>query len=113
MTGHGLWKGAMVGCVAGHTIHKGQRYRAEQQRAQETRQVSRHPPVRRLTGDIRPAHLSSRHHSRPRGKPDGRKSKAPTDDEIAQTAESALPPKKPPAPSVKRRSRRSIKRGLA
>jgi hypothetical protein len=70
-------------------------------------------PVRRLTGDIRPAHLSSRHHSRPRGKPDGRKSKAPTDDEIAQTAESALPPKKPPAPSVKRRSRRSIKRGLA
>jgi hypothetical protein len=36
-------------------------------------------------------------------KPDGRKSKAPADDAIARDDGSALPPKKPPAPSVKRR----------
>jgi hypothetical protein len=36
-------------------------------------------------------------------KPDGRKSKAPADDMITRDDASVLPPKKPPAPSVKRR----------
>jgi hypothetical protein len=44
MTGHGGLKGAVVGCITGYTIHKGQRHRAEQQRARETRQVSRQAP---------------------------------------------------------------------
>jgi hypothetical protein len=36
-------------------------------------------------------------------KPDGRKSKAPADDAIVRDDGSALPPKKPPAPSPKHR----------
>jgi hypothetical protein len=45
-------------------------------------------------------------------KPDGRKSKAPAEDAIARDDGSVLPPKKPPAPSVKRRGplrRRRVK----
>jgi hypothetical protein len=41
-------------------------------------------------------------------KPDGRKSKTPADvrGTIVEAPESALPPKKPPAPSAKQRWRR-------
>jgi hypothetical protein len=39
-------------------------------------------------------------------KPDGRESKRIADAAIAQTDESALPPKKPPRPSVKYRLKR-------
>jgi uncharacterized protein YcfJ len=56
MTGHGGLKGAMVGCVTGYAIHKGQRYRAERQRAQETRQVSRQAPGSPAHGPG-PAHI--------------------------------------------------------
>jgi hypothetical protein len=47
-------------------------------------------------------------------KPDGRKSKSPADvrGTIVEAAESALPPKKPPAPSAKHRWRRAKLRKL-
>jgi hypothetical protein len=44
MAGHSRLMGAVAGCVTAHYAHKAVRYRAERQRAQEPRQVSRQTP---------------------------------------------------------------------